>query len=247
MVWLNDQSPTLPVCPLITKSLHDGYVMERCIEPDIWETLSARAQYLRLMKQVLKARVWCHGPKDPTNVRWADTLRGYVGDVMRTHKLASEIVTRIERLMDSRLEIYFTCAIHGDATLDNLLMPLGTRDFTRLMVTDPLAPDYRIPNDKAVDLGKMLQSAYGWEIIKTAAAGRPKEELDRTPTAEIQAVLYDEDPEVAHRARVWCVIHLLRILPYAKGRCLYPDVVRLLFWAVADAEYYDDVKLAVGE
>jgi hypothetical protein len=52
--------------------------------------------------------------------------------------------------------------IHGDPTLDNVLM---TRQGL-MRITDPIPPQWlRKPSVIAVDQGKILQSLLGWEVV----------------------------------------------------------------------------------
>jgi hypothetical protein len=55
-----------------------------------------------------------------------------------------------------------TAVIHGDPTLDNVLMT--KQGFVR--ITDPIPPRWlKKPSIVAVDHGKMLQSLLGWEVV----------------------------------------------------------------------------------
>lgn len=107
--------------------------------------------------------------------------------------------------------------IHGDATLSNLMWRYRTEvdnDQPVLrnepVLIDPLAPleaGYRTwcPGHRAVDLGKMLQSALGWETRLRDGANW------RKVVGGIVAVLEGEDADTQRRAWFWCAVHLIRI------------------------------------
>jgi hypothetical protein len=89
------------------------------------------------------------------------------------------------------------CVIHGDPTLDNVLM---TKDgFIR--ITDPIPPQWlKKPSIKAVDHGKILQSFLGWEVV-----------LRGVDLIEYEWPLFMHDYCTARKAIFWAMIALQRI------------------------------------
>lgn len=76
----------------------------------------------------------------------------------------SFLVTRLGKFaaqFDHREFFHDTTLIHGDPTMENTLF-LGKS----FVLIDPVPDDVKIPRNKYVDLGKMLQSAFGYEKIK---------------------------------------------------------------------------------
>lgn len=97
-------------------------------------------------------------------------------------------------------------AIHGDATLANLL-------FDKIQNTwvwcDPLDREF-IPQDRRVDMGKILQSCYGYERVLLGQ--RDSLALN---TTWIPFLMDSWDYEIAH---IWCIIHFMRAIPYQDDR-----------------------------
>jgi hypothetical protein len=125
--------------------------------------------------------------------------------------------------LNMMLDIYFRdlldySSIHGDPTLANVLY----RENGELVITDPLPARGKIPGLFTVDLGKMLQSAMGWE---TEMFG-----WRYSTTALTRAVLRNYSPETQARAWFWAAVHCLRLLPYAVER-------RVKDWALTKATY----------
>ena len=89
------------------------------------------------------------------------------------------------------------CLIHGDPTVSNVMM---RREDKRLILIDPRAPNGHIPSWKAVDMGKILQSYWGWEHV---AYG--------TPYIEYDAPVFCSDPDLMRQANFWCFYHVARI------------------------------------
>jgi len=90
-----------------------------------------------------------------------------------------------------------TCVIHGDPTLDNVLM---TKD-GMMRITDPIPPAFlRKPSIKSVDHGKILQSFLGWEVVLRGA-----------PQIQYQWPSYMQDYDTAKRAIFWAMVALKRI------------------------------------
>jgi len=89
------------------------------------------------------------------------------------------------------------CVIHGDPTLDNVLM---TKD-GMMRITDPIPPAFlRKPSIKGVDHGKILQSFLGWEVVLRGA-----------PQIQYQWPNYMQDYDTAKRAIFWAMVALKRI------------------------------------
>lgn len=88
--------------------------------------------------------------------------------------------------------------IHGDPTLDNLLI---TRK-GHIRITDPVPPNWlKKPSIIAVDHGKILQSFLGWE---TVLRGVPFQQYD------FPRFMHQESS--AKRAVFWCMVALKRLV-----------------------------------
>jgi hypothetical protein len=90
------------------------------------------------------------------------------------------------------------CTIHGDPTLDNVLMTM--EGFLR--ITDPIPPYWlRKPSIEAVDYGKMLQSLLGWEVVLRGAQ-----------LIEYSWPEFMQDYDEARRAVFWAFVAIQRVV-----------------------------------
>lgn len=108
-------------------------------------------------------------------------------------------------ITDGHLEDCTWCDTHGDPTLDNLMV-----DHDHLIhIIDPLPSSDKIPPLRAVDLGKMLQSAFGYELVKFQSLRHVIDAgvlLREMKSRETDADMY--------AAMFFCAVHYLRLLPY---------------------------------
>lgn len=171
-------------------SCDEGYSTER-LDPLIQGVpLTQTIVYAGLSLQPL----WC---KPATLERqWKEEHWAYVAQLCHLHGLND----LQDKLWKSLYRIDDNCAAvttHGDATLDNVLVKKGTR---LLRWIDPIPPRREIPPLWAVDLGKLLQSADGYEWIKygpnsgwaapSLAGNEHASILQRLPRHEVHAALY---------------------------------------------------------
>lgn len=105
--------------------------------------------------------------------------------------------------------------IHGDPTLDNLMERRGGG----LCFIDPLPATPKMPALKAVDYGKMLQSCWGYEMLKGNHVHFRGNARDVS-----QRVLKMLDPVEADIACYFLCVHILRLIPYQ------PEHEQDLFW-----------------
>ena len=100
---------------------------------------------------------------------------------------------------------------HGDPTLDNLMSREGTGD---PVFVDPLPPERHTPPVRALDVGKALQSLWGWHEVEY---GKGHPQLARR--TEITRKLLSPLPLYEINACwAFAAYHLIRALPYAKNR-----------------------------
>ena len=111
------------------------------------------------------------------------------------------------------------CMIHGDPTMANAMM----RSPHELIITDP-APRtltrMEIPNLREVDIGKLVQSAHGWEALQGAGEVEDQEE-------EFVDTVLKTDVEKS-RAYLWAAIHLERL----SRRATMKKDARVYAWAI---------------
>lgn len=204
----------------------DMYVMERLKEPEEFtEHGDWSANALHEMFKILSP-VWSREP--PLSVGfdrdWLSQLeafcapKGFILDKL------------IEPLrLDTILSGAQYC-IHGDPTLANVLMRGDD-----IVICDPIMPRGKIPSDYAVDVGKMLQSAIGWEN-HLYDLHTPMEPCVRAALG-IDTECRPSMGEI-RRSWFWCMVHLIRILPYVRpfsedwnwahtrARVIYKDLIK---------------------
>lgn len=96
------------------------------------------------------------------------------------------------------------CEIHGDPTLANMLCNPKTNEWRWC---DPLDRKF-IPRTPAVDVGKMFQSCWGYEMVITGLSKKLRfAEKTARDIIKITGVSHDH-------AMLWCYVHMIRLLPY---------------------------------
>lgn len=176
------------VCPEIYDFTKEWYSMERLQEPDPGLYLAI----FHAIKATLVSEVWNKG--EPRN---GDSWRAELLDF--AFGMGFKVGRFLDRLYPEK-ELHG--CIHGDPTLSNAMMrPPG-----RVILIDPIKPMGKIPGFREVDIGKMLQSAIGWE---TQTMGW---EIDSTMSLDI--IFEGENNLTIQRAWFWCAVHLMRILAH---------------------------------
>lgn len=152
----------------------------------------ARPRDLPFAIDLLRDHVWSGRPPSGSS-DWRWRLLAHLDEVYPSDRLRG-LVAAIDAPNNHR--------IHGDATLANLVVypVIGPRWI------DPLERPW-VPGDPMVDVGKMLQSAHGYEAVLAGDRGR----FD----ARLAALALDgADPAARERANVWLLVHLARLLRY---------------------------------
>jgi hypothetical protein len=162
------------VCPKILSINPQGYAMEY-LHP-----ITLRPDTLDLLEDHLMAYVWSRIPIIKDNGKWKEELKKTINVDIPVWALNGK-----------------TCLVHGDCTLDNVLLhPDGT-----IRITDPIPPQYlNRPSINCIDDGRMLQSFLGWEVVLRGA-----------PSIEYLAPYFLYDAELCKSAIFWCMVTLKRI------------------------------------
>lgn len=103
------------------------------------------------------------------------------------------------------------CLTHGDPTLSNVYRGYDSvAGRPRIYISDPVVPHTKIPSLPEVDLGRLLQSAFGWEDRLR------RKPITHWPTAG-EAIEKVGLPFSYHkRALFWAGVNALRVAPYAE-------------------------------
>lgn len=129
----------------------------------------------------------------------------HMNDIQAVEK---PLLAQFEEVVDVRNRLTVCGATHGDATLSNVVM----ENEVAMRWVDPIPPSLWLPAFKAVDLGKLLQSAYGWEHFLTRLTPPPNYG---------HVVIADESPADILAAGYFHTLCYLRILRYANDK---PDI-----------------------
>lgn len=204
------------VVPLVLQTFDNGYRMERLATPPAL-MLDHRVVLEEMLMQ-LSVNVWTQPPEVPHEPH---LTRDRIDLLLGRHAPDdTELVRRVRRIRDGvtwdELE---ACLTHGDPTFDNVMV---REDTGELVLIDPLPATAAVPDLRAVDIGKILQSALGYERVRYRDEARQFGVSPRTLRARVPL-----DNE--WRAAVfWCAVHLLRALPYVPTD-LHTSILRLTY------------------
>lgn len=98
------------------------------------------------------------------------------------------------------------CLTHGDPTFANAMLR-----GRHLVMTDPLPATPHMGDVRAVDIGKILQSAFGYEVKRF----RWKKHLQLSP-GDVWRLAREiaQDSDEAYAAMYFAAVHFVRLLPY---------------------------------
>lgn len=205
--WLVDHK--CECLPKVYAKWNGGYAMETLYSLPKTDAV----QRLRLL-EIVRTRLHHHVWPDPMHgTQWgvSGTVlmghhREYVHDLLRDW--APSLIPKMLGWMKGIASLNLTGAnTHGDPTLDNLMR----REDGTWVLTDPIPGSPRVPKLLAVDLGKMLQSVYGYEDIKAGL------QPDVMFTLGIETVLGGFTPSDQAAAKYFLAVHVLRLIPYQKA------------------------------
>lgn len=174
------------VAPKIFRFHDDGYEMEILEQPP-----SRGLIQLHFVMELLEKSVWGGACYQDWMYGWLDPLREW-------SKTAPWTRDAIDAMYSTEPS-YGYSLIHGDPTLANLMV----RD-DRYVITDPMPRlEYRkeIPNRIEVDVGKLMQSAAGWEYMLGCEGGMFGQ----------HGVVMRRFPQYTRGGLLWCAIHLARV------------------------------------
>lgn len=226
-LWLRQHQS--PAVPKVLSVYEHGYQMER-LDDISYMWLNHRVVLAGIVEQ-LEQHVWSQSAE----VEWSQQATvDKVADLLGMFDVGVEVQLWLEKTHESiDWNALPRCLTHGDPTLDNVMFRPGTSE---LVIIDPVPATSAVPDIRAVDLGKMLQSALGWERVRygyreVTGALDTLGGSARINPYHVQT--YAQDDNEWNAAVLWCVIHLLRTLPYL-ARCAAPKV-------------QDDVRGMIGD
>lgn len=198
-MWLRrHQSPAVPE---VFQVYAHSYVMERLIVPPFW-ALDHMTVIHHTCAQLM-AHVWSCPPEVPfTGVEPIEAKYRYLCDSFDMP--ATTLDSIVQKIEWDRLR---QCLTHGDPTFENVMFR-ETSYGGDLVLADPIPASPAVPDLRAVDLGKMLQSALGWEYV------RYRGRWPKLRAGTMDVLRYAEDKNEWRAAAFWAAIHILRAFPY---------------------------------
>jgi hypothetical protein len=181
--------------PAIEAVWEGGYIMELLKEPSL-KTPDELRELLLTAKQVLSKEFWSRSSPTMRDENWKEQLEDWA-PTMGFPWLTGYVNKLYPNVEMDRM-------IHGDPTLANCM----EGDAGQLVFIDPLRPMGKIPNFPEVDMGKLLQSALGWEHALLDTIPRPWPGMASELLAGTSNMIYN-------RAWFWCAVHCARLVPYA--------------------------------
>lgn len=205
-LWLvQHESPALPAVHTVHER-KNAYIMERLSGAPPW-ALNHRAVLDRMLL-ALNMHVWCR----PARVVFDPDVLASKLDFLGTYLLDEPKIIEWTTTVSHSLSwgTLSACLAHGDPTFENVMFRDTTGD---VVIIDPLPASPAVPDLLSVDLGKMLQSVVGWERVRYS----DPEQSFHVTARDLRLHIPSDDEW--HATVFWCVVHLLRTLPYVE-----PDI-----------------------
>lgn len=196
-LWLYAHS-SIASLPHVFRVEAEYYEMERLEERHAGFVMSDHAQAV--------AGLWANEPEVTFEL---DMHQHKISALLTAHApdLYDTVMVRSDSLPWDHLKRGLT---HGDPTVENV-MRHPVRD--HLVLIDPIPATPAVPDLVSVDLGKMLQSAIGWESVRYDLPYKPSL---TSSLAGLRHVMRELPVVDSAAAWYWCVVHLLRALPYVQ-------------------------------
>jgi len=218
--WLRSINPLPSILPYVWTTHAESYEMELLQEPNLgWLDTQVLLEWL--VRQ-LEDDIWARDP--------------VVGFDLRAHQRKLLLYTPFHevsdpawtRFVELRREIDWDslrrCLTHGDPTYDNVMFRDNSGKLPTPVLVDPLPATPAVPDLWSVDLGKLLQSCLGWEVHRYSDI-----RMSFAHPLELRQALKLEQTDNEWRATVyWCVVHLLRTLPYLESATTRIGVGRMI-------------------
>lgn len=200
-LWL--QKHPSPAVPKVFQVYARSYVMERLIVPPFWALDHITMIHMAYVQ--LAAHIWSQ-PADVEFIGTGETEAKY--RKLCTDFDMTDTVERLDKLVRKiQWDRLKRCLTHGDPTFENVMFR-DTEYGGDLVIADPIPASSAVPDLRCVDLGKMLQSALGWEQIRYG--GR----WPKLRAGTMDVLRYAEDKNEWAATAFWAAVHLLRAFPY---------------------------------
>lgn len=180
-IWLRRYDESLCL-PAVNEIYADGYLMEKLVEEDLPLEYGDTLEMCRKILQVLAKHLWDFTSDDiivrhiPFNrdfddyeASYRNVHRSYVAGLLRDVDM-SFLRRQLRRFEESiRWKYLRTGLTHGDPLIDNVLYRPSNTQWAidrQLVLIDPIPACPAIPDVLAVDVGRVIQSAAGYEAFR---------------------------------------------------------------------------------
>lgn len=170
-IWLLKYDESLCL-PAVNEIYADGYLMEKLIEEDLPLEYGDTLEMCRKILQVLAKHLWDF-TSDDIIVRHIsfnrNVHRRYVAGLLRDVNMTF-LRRQLRRFEESiRWHWLRTGLTHGDPIIDNVLYRRSKTQWSidrQLVLIDPIPACPALPDILAVDVGRVIQSAVGYEAFR---------------------------------------------------------------------------------
>lgn len=190
------------IFPSIVQTIEDGYIMEKLEHVDYWNV----SPYF--IHSSLKTYVWSQPAVTPPTIDTRQLLLEKIEIIIdqSLEKLITDATRRrimvdADKAATGAYDLEPALA-HGDPTAENVMSRFGYGN----VLIDPIKSSEAVPDSPAVDVGKMLQSAYGWESAKYGTG------VVAYKPADVADALNDD--KLFEIGQSWAVVHIVRAIPY---------------------------------
>lgn len=203
-IWLLNHR-RFTVLPNVERVLHNGYVMETLDVPALYMITDVKT-FIRMMMNALSERLWFK--EGVTRLTFdQDAHRAYVRKLTRDVDAPGELW---DFLLDARKSVDVASLrvglTHGDCILDNMAF----RKPNTLVIIDPIPATTALPNVVASDVGRLIQSAVGYEFVRYTRTSLTLDH-DEAVTGVLNDWMHrDFSVNEARAAIYFSIIHMLR-------------------------------------
>jgi hypothetical protein len=210
--WIVNQDDNLAL-PKVYRSRQTSYDMEALDPLSPWTNDS-----LVFGQMILKLTIWFWGQPPVVTAFAPKHLDMIVNDILGRYGqgTTAPLGSLAHNISWDDLPRVLT---HGNCTFDNVMVRPSTRE---MVLISPQPATFAVPDMRAVDFGRILQSIMGFEAMRYSDETRQF----NLPVERLRAVVNDDNE---WRATVfWCVVHLLRCLPRTTDQQLQLDIWKLI-------------------
>jgi hypothetical protein len=227
--WLS-RYPKVTLLPRVTHVLANGYIMETLTVPPLPMDVAPVLQHILAE---LRTQLWVLATSGHA---WdLPTHRNYVVNLIRDVGLERAQRVVLEDNMRAFAETIFFEVLqrgqtHGDCIVDNVAYREregSTTGALDLVLLDPIPQTYALPPLRAVDVGRLIQSAIGYENMRYTRSRAPRLDIDDLVTAVLNWYMPTEFKVNEARACLYfAIIHMLRGI----RTTLLDTATRLALW-----------------